>query len=183
MTISGWKKLGKSPEGLPRSARGKIWVAPVPKSARGLKTIYNSEGMLPRARTKVFKHLRESSDQRGSEDLYKTIPFEKGTTEKLFTPGNAEIVVVPDRPWTMCILPVESVDHETGMVTLGASSTYGLAAPRWYMEPEVIWVENSFAGLDEPGEWVYDVIRTCFITGHRMVRNQAMILSCHNSSR
>ena len=156
VTISGWKKLGKSPEGLPHSARGKVWVAPVPKAARGLLTVYNSKGMLPRARTEVFKHLRESSDQRGSEDVYKTIPFEKGTTDKLFTPGNAEIVVVPDRPWTMCILPVESVDHETGMVTLGASSTYGLAAPRWYMEPEVIWVENSFAGLDEPGEWVYD---------------------------
>jgi len=156
VSISGWKKLDQSPEGLPPSARGKVWVAPVPETARGLKTVYNSAGMLSRARTKVFKHLRESSDQQGSGDVYKTIPFEEGTTDKLFIPGNAEIVVVPDRPWTMCILPVESVDHDTGLVTLGASSTYGLAAPRWYMEPEVIWVENTFAGLDEPGEWVYD---------------------------
>jgi len=156
LTLTGWKKPGKMPSGLPKAARGKIWVAPVPESACNLKTVYNAQGMLPRARTSAIAHLRESKGWRGSEEYHEMIPFEKGTTEPLFKPSNAEILVVPAAPWTMNILPVESVDHESGMVYLGASSTYALAAPRFYMGPEAIWVENTFAGLDEAGEWVYD---------------------------
>lgn len=37
-----------------------------------------------------------------------------------------------------------------------ASSTYALAAPHYYMGPEAIWVENTFAGLDALGKWVFD---------------------------
>ena len=156
ITIDGWKKPGKKPEGLSSEARRNIWVASVPSEAKGLKTVYNAHGMLPRARTNAIAHLRESDSWRGSEELHKMIPFEKGTTDALFNPKNAEILVIPAAPWTMNILPVESVDHETGMVYLGAASTYALAAPRFYMGPEAIWVENTFAGLDEAGEWVYD---------------------------
>lgn len=153
--ISGWKKLKKSPNGLSKNVKKEIWVANVPESITDFKTIYNSNGMLPRARTKVIKHLREINDWRGSEEFHTTIPFEIGTTEQLFNPKNTEIVVVPAAPWTMNILPVKSVEHSTGIVHLGASSTYALAAPRYYMGAEAIWVENTFAGLDEPGEWVY----------------------------
>jgi hypothetical protein len=157
LSITGWKKLRKSPKALPAEARGKIWVAPIPESAGNFKTVYDKEGMLPRARTRVIAHLRESSSWRGTEEYHRQIPFEKGSTESLFSPQNAEILVVPAAPWTMNILPVESVDHKSGMVYLGAASTYALAAPRFYMGPEAIWVENTFAGLDEPGEWVSDV--------------------------
>ena len=156
ITISGWKRLNKMPKGLPKNVNRKIWVAPVPESVRDFKVLFNSQGMLPRARTKAIAHLRKSSDWSGTDEDHTTIPFLKGTTDDLFNPRNAEILVIPAAPWTMNILPVKSVDAATGMVYLGASSTYALAAPRYYMGPEAIWVENTFAGLDAPGKWVFD---------------------------
>ncbi len=156
ITIAGWKKLSKLPKEMPIVARGKIWVASVPIAAANLKTVYNAHGMLPRASTNAIAHLRESKSWRGGAEMHEMLPFEKGSTKALFNPQNVEIVVVPAAPWTMNILPVKSVDHETGMVYLGAASTYALAAPRFYMGPEAIWIENTFAGLDEAGEWVYD---------------------------
>lgn len=154
--ISNWRKLKKMPKGLPKSANSRIWVAPVPESVSNFKVMYNSQGMLPRAKTKAFAHLRKSTDWVGTDEYHTQIPFLKGTTDDLFNPGNAEIEVVPAAPWTMNILPVKSVDTATGMVHLAASSTYVLAAPRFYMGPEAIWVENTFAGLDAPGKWVFD---------------------------
>ena len=156
VSIGEWKRVKEIPKGLPKLAIGKIWVAPVPESVRDFKVIYNSRGMLPRARTKAIAHLRKCNDWVGPDEFQATIPFLKGTTDNLFTPRNCEIVVIPAAPWTMNILPVKSVDSATGIVYLGASSTYALAAPRFYMGPEAIWVENTFAGLDEPGKWVFD---------------------------
>jgi hypothetical protein len=154
--ISGWEKLKKEPQGLSKVAKGKIWVASVPDSLADFKVMYNSQGMLPRARTKAIAHIRTSDQWVGPDEFQTTIPFVKGTTENLFNPQNAEIVVIPAAPWTMNILPVKSVDNAAGMVYLGAKATYALAAPRFYMGPEAIWVENTFAGLDSPGEWVFD---------------------------
>jgi hypothetical protein len=157
VSISGWKKLSKPLKGLPETAKGKIWVAPVPENIKDFKVIYNSRGILPRAKTKAIAHLRKCNNWLGTDEFHTTIPFLKGTTEELFNPLNAEIIVVPTAPWTMNILPVKSVDESTGMVYLGASSTYALAAPRFYMGPEAIWVENTFAGLDAPDKWVFDI--------------------------
>lgn len=151
ITISGWKEFKKKPLGLSDVAYGNVWVASVPANAKAFNTMYNAKGMLPRARTKAMAHILKDQPRRGPED---SMPFEKGTTKELFSPLNAEIVVIPKMPWTMNILPVESVDHKTGMVKFKYASTYGLSAP--WMKDETIWVENTFAGLDEPGEWVYD---------------------------
>jgi parallel beta-helix repeat protein len=154
--ILGWERLKKKPKGLPKIAFGKIWVAPVPQSVRNFKVMYNSQGMLPRAKTKAIAHLRKSTDWVGTDEYHTQIPFLKGTTDELFNPGNAEIVVIPAAPWTMNILPVKTIDAENGMAHLAASSTYALAAPRFGTGPETIWVENTFAGLDAPGKWVLD---------------------------
>lgn len=156
ISISGWKRLKNMPKGLPTNAYGKIWVAPVPESIRDFKVVYSSQGMLPRARTKAIAHLRKYDNWIGTDEYHTMIPFLKGTTDDLFNPVKAEILVIPAAPWTMNILPVKSVDASTGMVYLGASSTYALAAPRYYMGSESIWVENTFAGLDVPGKWVFD---------------------------
>ncbi len=156
VTISGWKKLKKIPRGLAKIAYANVWVAPVPETVKDFKVLYNSKGILPRARTKAYAHLRTGIGWSGPPDYYNSIPFIKGTTEYLFLPKNTEIVVVPVAAWTMNILPVARVDHDSGMVYLGVQSTYALAKPRFYAPPESVWVENSFAGLDEPGEWVFD---------------------------
>lgn len=154
--ISGWKKLNKSPQGLPKTAKGKVWVANVPNEIDDFKVLYNSRGMLPRARTKAIAHLRKATDWSGSREEHTTIPFLKETVADLFNPANAEILVIGAAPWTMNILPVSSVNAENGIVHLATSSTYSLAAPRYYRGPETIWVENTFAGLDSLGKWVFD---------------------------
>lgn len=156
VNISGWKMLKNSPLGLPRVAKGKIWVATVPEECVDLKVIFNSKKMLPRAKTKAIAHIRTTQSWVGIEEEHTSLPFKKETTKNLFNPENAEIVVIPSAPWTMNILPVKSVDNKTDMVYLDAKSTYALAAPRFYMGPEAIWVENTFAGLDQPGKWVFD---------------------------
>lgn len=154
--VTGWKKLENMPEGLPEMAKDRIWVAPVPVKELDFKVLFNSRGMIPRARTKAFAHLRKLDRWVGTDEDHTTIPFNKELIDDIFNPPGGEIVVVPSAPWTMNILPVESVDSASGMVHLGASSTYTLAAPTHYMGPEAIWVENTFAGLDSPGKWVCD---------------------------
>lgn len=154
--ILGWEKLSKIPKGLSKVAKGKIWVAKVPEQATALKVLFNSKGMLPRARTKAIPNLRTLDKWEGPEDYYTSLSFAKETVSKLFNPSSAEIVIIPVAPWTLNILPVKSVDKATGMVYLASRSTYALAAPRYYMGPDAIWVGNTFAGLDAPGEWVYD---------------------------
>jgi hypothetical protein len=152
--VTGWKKVAKMPKGLPKSTKGKVWVAKVPEELKSFNTLYNSQQMLPRARTKGMPHLRkvESKD----DSLYNTLPLDKALMVNMFNPANAEIVVIPGYAWVMNILPVKTVDYSKGLVTLGAMSTYPLSQTRYFPKPESIWVENTFSGLDTPGEWVLD---------------------------
>ena len=154
--VTGWKKVNYTLTGLPVNALGKVWVVSVPETVKDFKTLFNASGMLPRAKTRVIAHLRKSDDWMGTPEMHHTIPFIKETVTYLFNPSHAEIVVIPAAPWTMNILPVQRVDSLSGMVYLGANSTYALAAPRYYMGPDAIWVENTFAGLDTAGNWVFD---------------------------
>jgi len=155
--ISGWKKLKNMPKGLPKNAYGKIWVTPVPESFSNFNVLFNSQGMLPRARTKAIAHLRKYTDWVGPDEYHTSIPFLIGTTENLFNPRNAEVIVVGVAPWNMNILPVKSVDDVNGMVYLKTASTYAIAEPHSRLRMEKsIWVENTFAGLDAPGKWVFD---------------------------
>lgn len=154
--ISGWRKLEQPPVGLPENVAGHIWVGSVPSFITDFKVMFDRGGMLPRARTSAFKHLREVDNWVGDLEEHATIPFGAEAKNSLFNPSNAEVIVIPSAPWTMNILPVKSFDPSTGMVHLASLSSYAIAAPRFYMEPTSIWLENVFAGLDEPGEWVYD---------------------------
>ncbi|MFM7412979.1 MAG: hypothetical protein ACKO6E_07210 [Planctomycetota bacterium] len=56
----------------------------------------------------------------------------------------------------MSILGIESIDAATGLLHLAAPSTYALARPQLGFAPDSIWIENTFAGLDGPGRWLFD---------------------------
>jgi len=152
--LTGWKKLNKMQKGLSKAAKGKIWVAKLPDDLNSFNTLYNSQQMLPRAKTKGMPHLRKV-DSKG-EGLYNTIPLDKAIIKDMFNPKNAELVVIPGYSWVIDILPVKSVDYSTGMVSLEAESTYPLYETHYYLKKESIWVENTFMGLDGPGKWVLD---------------------------
>lgn len=152
--VEGWKKMKIMQKGISKEAKGHIWVAKIPDGLTSFNTLYNSQQMLPRARTVGMSHLREVESL--DDGLYNSIPLDKERIGEMFNPQNAEIVVIPGFSWVINILPVQSVDYSTGMVTLGAQSTYPLHETQWFPKEASIWVENTFEGLTGPGNWVLD---------------------------
>ena len=140
--ISGFKKLTIEPEGLPLKARGKVWVADVQGSFR---TLYDNQGMLPRARSEGFIPLKGSGRDR--------LVFPDGMLKNWPNVEDAEIVVRPHHAWIVNILPVASVDEEKNVALTSIDSTYVMNPLHFLKMTPNCWVENVIEELDEPGEW------------------------------
>lgn len=134
--IQGWKKLNGELPGVPEAARGKLQVASV--SERFL-TLYDAEGMLPRAQSARFVPLKGSSKT--------AFRFPKGRLKNWPNVNDVEIVVRPTRAWMMNVLPLVSVDEEKRVARTAIPATYA-------MQKYGCWVENVLEELDQPGEWV-----------------------------
>ena len=61
--IKGWKKVTGELPGLPEEARGNVWVANV---SDRFFTLYDAEGMLPRAQSAPFCSLEGREQERAS---------------------------------------------------------------------------------------------------------------------
>jgi len=134
--IKGWKKVTAELPGLPKEAIGKLRVAKV--SDRFL-TLYDAEGLLPRAQSERFVPLKGSSKTQ--------LRFPEGRLKNWPNVEDVEILVRPTRAWIMNVLPLVSVDEEAGIACTAIPATYG-------MNKIGCWVENVLEALDEPGEWV-----------------------------
>ena len=132
--ITGWQKVTDEIPGLPAAAVGKIKVADV--SGKFL-TLYDEEGMLPRAQSERFVPKGNATE----------LNFPKGRLKNWPNITDVEIVVRPTRKWTMNVLPLVSVDEKTGVARTAIPATYG-------MNKIGCWVENVLEELDKPGEWV-----------------------------
>lgn len=132
--IKGWKKVSGRLPGLPEEAQGKVWSANV--SGRFL-TLYDDEGMLPRAQSERFVPKGSATELRFPEGKLKNWPNVE----------DVEIVVRPTRLWTMNVLPLISVDEKAGIAHTAIPATYG-------MNKIGCWVENVLEELDKEGEWV-----------------------------
>ncbi|TWU44198.1 hypothetical protein Q31b_17340 [Novipirellula aureliae] len=132
--ITGWKKVTGELPGLPEDAVGKLQVADV--SGKFL-TLYDNEGMLPRAQSERFVPSGNATELR----------FPKGRLKNWPNVTDVEIVVRPTRLWTMNVLPLVSVDENAGVARTAIPATYG-------MNKIGCWVENVLEELDKPGEWV-----------------------------
>ena len=131
--IRGWRKVSGELTGLPEAAQGKVLEAKV--SGRFL-TLYDGEGMLPRARSERFVPKGSATELRFPEGLLKNWP----------NVTDVEIVVRPTRLWTMNVLPLVAVDEKAGIARTAIPATYG-------MNKIGCWVENVVEALDQPGEW------------------------------
>ncbi|MDA9260352.1 right-handed parallel beta-helix repeat-containing protein [Puniceicoccaceae bacterium] len=131
--IKGWKKVTGSLPGLPAEAQGKVWEAEVSGS---FLTLYDNEGMMPRARSERFTPKGNATELRYPEGLLKDWP----------NVTDVEIFVRPTRLWMMNVLPLASVDEKAGVAKTAINATYG-------MNKIGCWVENVIEQLDEPGEW------------------------------
>lgn len=132
--VQGWEEVAGDLPGLPESAQGKVLVAET--SARFL-TLYDADGMLPRARSERFVPKGSATELR----------FPKGRLKNWPNVEDVEILVRPTRLWTMNVLPLVSVDEEAGGARTAIPATYG-------MNKIGCWVENVLEELDKPGEWV-----------------------------
>ena len=134
--IKGFRKMTGDLPGLPEEARGKVWVA---DASGQFFTLYDAKGMLPRAQSARFVPLKGGSKTE--------LRFPLGQLKNWPNVEDVDILVRPTRAWVMNVLPVVSVDEETGIARTAIPATYG-------MSKYGCWVENVLEELDRPGEWV-----------------------------
>lgn len=138
--IKNWKKVNRELPGLPEAAVGNVYEADV---VDHFLTLYDDEGILPRAQSQPFKPLKGSNQW----ELY----FPEGTLKNWANVKDVEIVVIPTRDWMMNILPLESVDEASGIARTSIEATYSMIKHN-------CWVENVIEALDKPGEWVLNTL-------------------------
>lgn len=131
--IEGWERVTRQLPALPESAQGKVLAA---KTTARFSTLYDADGRLPRARSERFVPKGSANELR----------FPKGQLKNWPNVKDVEILVRPTRLWTMNVLPLVSVDEESGVARTAISATYG-------MNKIGCWVENVLEELDKPGEW------------------------------
>lgn len=142
--ISGWDTVKGDIPGLPEEARGHIRVARV---ADHFLTLYDEEGLLPRAQSKGFLS--------GEGQNTKTrLHFPDGKLKNWPNLCDVEIKIRPEHAWICNILPLESVDEDAGIAITSLEATYPMKRLRFLPETLNCWVENVLEELDEPGEWV-----------------------------
>ncbi|MDO6597929.1 right-handed parallel beta-helix repeat-containing protein [Oceanihabitans sp. 2_MG-2023] len=134
--IKGWQKVTEEIPGLPKEAVGNIMVANV---SNKFLTLYDEEGMLPRAQSVKFMPLEGSKKNK--------LNFPEGTLKNWSNIKDVEILVRPTREWIVNMLPLESVDEKKGVAHTAIDATYA-------MTKKGFWVENVIEALDEQGEWV-----------------------------
>ena len=134
--ISGWKKVTKKLPGSPKEAVGNIWEA---KVSDKFLTMYDGEGMLPRAQSERYKPLKGSKKNK--------LLFPKGTLKNWSNVEDVEILVRPTRDWIVNMLPLKSVDEKKGVALTSVDATYAITKKGF-------WVENVLEELDQQGEWV-----------------------------
>ena len=135
--IKDLKKVTGELPGLPKAAQGKVLAADV--SGR-FHAIFDSEGMLPRARSEGFQTTPGG-------DL-KTLNFPDGKLKNWPNVEDVEIMIRPSHQWMVNILPLVSVDEETKTARTSIEATYAMKSLG-----QSCWVENVLDELDEPGEW------------------------------
>ncbi|WP_404305313.1 right-handed parallel beta-helix repeat-containing protein [Neorhodopirellula lusitana] len=146
--IEGWQKVTEAVPGLPDAATGNVWVADVSDQ---FLTLCDSEGLLPRARSKGFIPLAGGSRNR--------LHFPAGKLKNWPNVKDIEIVVRPHHAWIVNVLPLESVDEQKQLAHTSIDATYAMNTLHFLKQTESCWVENTLNELDEPGEWALNTLQ------------------------
>lgn len=141
--ITDWKKVSDELPGLAKEARGKVLMAEVTDR---FFTLYDAQGMLPRARSAGFIPLPGGSRNR--------LHFPKGRLKNWPNIEDVEIIVRPHHAWISNVLPLVSVDEKRQLANTSIDATYAMNPLHFLKTTDSCWVENVLEELDEPGEWV-----------------------------
>ncbi|MCE5328709.1 MAG: right-handed parallel beta-helix repeat-containing protein [Planctomycetaceae bacterium] len=153
VAIGGWKKLSGDLPGLPAKARGKIYVAPMPKDLRRFFTLYDARGPLPRAKVGPVKRLGVEGG--GKSDTFR---MPDGLIRNWTNLRDVEVRLCMGAPWSANVLPIKSVDVKAGTATVAVPPTYGINGADFERHGRrgSTCIENTFEGLTGPGRWVLD---------------------------
>ena len=113
--ITGWRKIPGGVAGLPKTASGNVWVTDV---SHRFFTLYDAEGLLPRARSAGFIPLPG-----GKKNVLR---FPDKRLKNWPNLEDVEIVIRPHHAWIVNILPLASVDEEDQIARTAVDGTYAL---------------------------------------------------------
>ena len=161
LVVKEWKKPEKDPEFLPEEARGKVWVANLPSGVDWFATLYDGEERLPCAMSDGSLAVAPSGSGAGPgrPDPSQYMEYPEALLRNYPNLSDVEIVIIPNYPWTMNILKLESVDEGSRTCKTVLRASYGLnqITPGRVIDPN-LWVQNAIDYLDEPGEWVVNTL-------------------------
>lgn len=154
--LNEWKICGASPDNLPEVARGHIFCHKIPQGMDTVLTLFDGREQLVRTHGDFFmpaiNHDYERVDSLNvakEEDrhLLKRVDFAGGQIKNWSNIKDVELRFMPV-PWTMNLLPLESVDINEHIAWLQGEATAPLCA-----KSKGIRVENVIDYLDAPGKW------------------------------
>ncbi|MDO6739328.1 right-handed parallel beta-helix repeat-containing protein [Wenyingzhuangia sp. 2_MG-2023] len=141
--IKGWEKVTTEIPGLPEQAKGNVWVA---ATSDKFLTLYDDEGMLPRAQSKgIITELKKNGRNR--------LKYPDGFIKDWDNVKDVEIKVRPHHAWIVNMLPLSSVNESTNTANTSLDATYAMNRQHFLPKAENCWVENVVDVLDEKGEW------------------------------
>jgi len=168
VAISGWKKLTKEVSGLPKSARGKIWVADAPKIGRHIfggrvlefRQLWVNDTKAIRAREpngEILAHLVAWN----KTNQVATIPA--ASLAGMKNPARLEMII--DQVWEIAVLRVDAIciNETNALLTFKQPESKLEFTHPW---PPVIvntnyhapfFLANAIEFLDTPGEWFEDI--------------------------
>jgi len=166
-----WSRLTRIPKDLPVKAREHVQVAnlkifmkqkkqmtPSPTVATQMPqdrilTVFGDGKLLPRARGPRYMLKKMPTTVGNTTNAF---CFPKGMIGDWKDLQNAELVGITSQSWVGNMLPLASVDLKTQVAHTAVPSTYPFGPTSIFVKEKNVWVENSLALLDEPGEWVFD---------------------------
>ena len=143
LRITDWKRVAAPIPGVPEAALGNLRVANV---TGRFKTLFDEEGLLPRARSNGFIPPKDGSRNK--------VYFPNGVLKDWSNVKDIEVVVRPHHAWIVNILPLRSVDAKAMVAHTSVDATYAMKSLHFLKETESCWLENTIEQLDAPGEWV-----------------------------
>ena len=165
--ITGWKLAGNVP-GLPEVAKGKVYVAKMPKLPLGkdrFYTLFENGKLQTRARSKGFEPTKPftggdggGNDWKGMVEADRTLlRFDKGCLKNWPNLEDIEIFIEPNVGYVTNYLTLASVDEAKGEAHTTMPATYPMGKVDKHlhaMDGGSYCVENVIDYLDTPGEWV-----------------------------
>ena len=136
---------------------GNIWEAEIPADIKKTNTLYRSDKMLQRAKSKGFYLEKKEMYAKSEPDDKFLVHMPDNVLKDWNSLHDAEITIIPTWHWVMNRLPIGSVDKDKQIIRTNVPGTYALNGPNIGYWPEgTCWIENALEFLDEPGEWVMD---------------------------